>query len=764
MIANRKFIGALAGVLTVLCLVGYFLYAIDIDKIQDMIFFYVFQIRDLQRATDLITGQLIFYGPEVTGGGNLPGPFYYFLLAAALAVKAHWTSAWFLLLLLVSVSLACGWRLFRTQISLVSALLWLGLFSLSAYSLRIMLSFLNVSYLLPFAVLIFICIYRTYDTTNENDRRKYFLANHLLLGLAVQLHLSILSLWIALLFLHLFARPLRLNKVDRKTFSWGLVFFITPCLPYITWLILSKFGIEVGQGIPSIGSTERAVSSLALVAGYTQSFTLSTILQTILVRTLETVPLPIFVLAFLLHQWRKDSAAESTFNPALRALTVCLLVSVVPFAYWFFATIGQRYGIPFFVGACFLTILLHHDLAKHPTLLSKYNNLCFWGLMALLIFLGARFPQEISPAFFLKTALLIGLPTTALYLGRKTIPQLKGATIISLVLTLAIFKTQMVVAKAGDWNPNPILLPRLSHWRLIWTTIYSQTGWSYQEAIRRIYFLNHHLEQDASIGYAEAVKDLSPPKNATPPDGYFVTISENYQKIKTRHLVDWLLDQNIQHDVRAALERGDIELGGWIGAGITIVPYYVKNTALVPQHFHNYGLGYAADPDEDLLDGATEAGQALALSKEKFIFKWNECPSKQSLCATGSLVSLGKDQSQRTTIEVKSFGRTISQISPWINPDWTQAWINPFIEVECGPLKERLLLASSIGYRRENASVPNVLLLWGNNSFIGPHTRTYSPPCTSAITAITVGRESSSVETLYSVKALSGKSLRLSIE
>ena len=45
-----------------------------------MTFFTIFMQRDLLRAAQWLQGNPYWWGPEMSAGGNLPGPFLYFLL------------------------------------------------------------------------------------------------------------------------------------------------------------------------------------------------------------------------------------------------------------------------------------------------------------------------------------------------------------------------------------------------------------------------------------------------------------------------------------------------------------------------------------------------------------------------------------------------------------------------------------------------------------------------------------------------------------
>src|SRR4051794_37846012 len=89
------------------------------------ILFSVFQSRDLFRAQKLLEGQPIFWGPEMTGGGTLPGPFYYLLLAPSQAISQGWQSAWIWLVILQCVACVVGFYAFRAAGLKTAAYLWI---------------------------------------------------------------------------------------------------------------------------------------------------------------------------------------------------------------------------------------------------------------------------------------------------------------------------------------------------------------------------------------------------------------------------------------------------------------------------------------------------------------------------------------------------------------------------------------------------------------------------------------------------------------
>src|SRR5262245_26751402 len=104
------------------------LYGIYLFPLRERAIMLVFQVRDLARAQDILNGRPIFFGPELTGGGHLPGAFYYYLLALPLSFSLGWKGSWLLLVLCHSISVGALWFFFRTRFGLLTAV-----FAISAY-------------------------------------------------------------------------------------------------------------------------------------------------------------------------------------------------------------------------------------------------------------------------------------------------------------------------------------------------------------------------------------------------------------------------------------------------------------------------------------------------------------------------------------------------------------------------------------------------------------------------------------------------------
>src|SRR5665213_1316728 len=241
------------GLLIFFALLGYFTFLINIDQMQNHMVFYVFQSRDIGRAVELLKGHWLNFGPEMTGGGNLPGSLYYFILAAFLAMGSTWMAAWWGMVALAALGAVGMWYFLRSRGMMLGALLWLSLFIDSAHTQHILSIFINPSYLFIFAIaLIILAIVITTHEKSEARKMAYYSAC-LLTGLAVQVHFSIFFVFLAILFMQRFATKLKLPQLPKRTFYLGLIWFVLPLIPFAVWYFMQETGESWGQPAPYSG-------------------------------------------------------------------------------------------------------------------------------------------------------------------------------------------------------------------------------------------------------------------------------------------------------------------------------------------------------------------------------------------------------------------------------------------------------------------------------------------------------------------------------
>jgi hypothetical protein len=734
-----------------------FLLIIWVPSIIEAVVFYVFQSRDMARTTQLLAGKPIFFGPEMTGGGNLPGPFYYFLLSIPQLFSPMWTIAWYWLVALYAIIAAVCGTYFRNLFSMSQGILLIAHFALAWTVLRNLVTFLNVSYGFPFAALTLVCICVRYSSRDQIWRNRSFVAACFMSSLSIQLHLSLICFFISLMALQIFGHQLNLGRVSHRTFWFGILAFTLPIGPHLIWLLLKSRGISLGQEDFYSGSSTKAFSSLMLMTDYFRALPRDDFLYGIVARTLNVIPISLLLIAVTVGLCR-EAAHKAGQAPLIRALTFCSFVSFIPFSYWYIVDIGGRYTIPFFLSMMFLTIVMYEQMLRTPQRLRLYNILGSATLLASVIY---GLYSNIPPANLTRLAVTaIALPVCGALLADRKFRNRSSGVILSFIITLGLAFAQRVLANTKIFNVTNRgrSMPSYSEWKRIWGHVYLSTAWTYDEAIHRTYFINHHLEQEASFVYNEILRSGMQPKVLFPsPDGYIVSITLKPKHQTRNDILSWILKQNLQREVKEGLRSGDLVIGESQSNNRLIIPYWVRNRASLPQHFHNFGAGYIQDPDEALLANLNLREGVFALGSGRILFKWNECPDAHPFCSTGAIVILKQTLETTVEVSVKVIGATLSQVSPWISPNWTQQWIEPYIELECGKNTHHLSIASSVGYGRENATSHSHILLWGNNSFVAPFKRNFSVRCMP--TRLSLGRKGSAVETLSQIKTLPGKSL-----
>lgn len=743
-----KWIGLALGMLAAF---GYFLSVLGPQETFNRMCFYVFQARDVFRAAELSRGSLIWFGPEMTGGGNLPGPAYYVLLAFSGILGPGLLGPWRALMLLVFLGCWAAYCWLRRP-SPVAAILIFSLLALAPTTSRLMSVFLNVSYMIPFAILFVILILVACHESDGTRRRRAFLGAVLAGALGLQFHFSIIFLLAALPFLRL--------HLPWKTWGEGGAIAGATITPYLIGRALSAAGFELGQENSPAGSPVSAPFSLFHMWDYLPSLPFHEFAQSSLIKIFTVIPLPAFPLAvaYLSHKNKMK-------DPRTRPLLVLTAFAAIPYSYWFLADIGVRYSIPMYVTTIFLTVVLFMKALEAPRALHWFNSMAALALAAVIY--GISKDQSISSldrslvrSFALATLPLIFIIFTPGFL------KFNRPAMIGVLLFLLLGAAQNHAGILKSFNVSTQFMPRLQHWRLIWQHIYSSTGWDYEDAVSRIFFVHHHVEQDARPTYALYRRNSGlVPLNPDAPDGYFVSFNKDTEGMSVEQLKIWLLEQNIPEDVKAALRENHIELGPIEVEAVLVVPYKVKNTQHVHRHFHNYGRGYLTGPDADFLSNYAASTWAGRYSNKDYLFKWNECPDLHRFCNTGAMVRVEpiNTSPEDYRIKVRVVGMVLSQVSPWISPNWTQGWIGPYLEVLCDGKTQRFPLATSIGYRRRYATSESRPLIWGNNSLVAPFEREFHVKCRSEIAELSIGRDGSEIETIYKVQNLPAKKLSVKL-
>jgi hypothetical protein len=200
----------------------------------------IYQGRDLERAIALFKGVPIFWGPETSGGGVLPGPLYYIILGIPIWFTGNAFSSQLSLCLTISLSIVF-FSFFGPKANRpVVLLLILLCFIANPQAMDLTIEFYNPSFLWIFTSASLLA----YTLFISKSQKRYLLLSALILGLGCQVHMSIIAVFFAIL-LHLFW----VYRVPWKRLAMILtVGFLIPSLPFILHkFILSVENYQINQ-------------------------------------------------------------------------------------------------------------------------------------------------------------------------------------------------------------------------------------------------------------------------------------------------------------------------------------------------------------------------------------------------------------------------------------------------------------------------------------------------------------------------------------
>jgi hypothetical protein len=737
----------------------FFVLELGVTRILARTTFLVFQSRDIHRGLQLLAGHGIFFGPEMTGGGNLFGPFYYYLLAAALAVHRSWTSAWILMIALASAAALAGWWHLRRRLSATAAWFWLGIFA-SAYGIALLLkSFLNVSFQIFFAQATLICLCESVWAKDSATRRRCIWAACFLLGVGIQLHLSLVVWLLPMLYL-MMSRPVPWEQRVREL-GVGLALFVLPSIPYFAWKwgFLGGSGATQSPGLP-VGDAGDALPIMLSFAITSLATPLQASLT--LLRAAGFFPLPLVFLFMAVR--RLDTGAGSERPTALSRwpLRACAIWGFVPFAYNLVAPIGYRYVLPVLLPVLYLAAFRFEEVLGSGRALRRLNGL----LSAAMILEAAAAAVAFLYDGTMEDLLWFCGPLLLLVMIVKLSGEQRRAVVLALVLSVGVHRSQRALMDKGMVLTLPEQAPAKTmsyfDWKKLWVRVVRETGWSYDEAIRRIYFVNHPVEEDPRPAYDLALAEVKAVRKGGPvPDGYIVA----FEKSDDIDIKGWLLRQRIDEDVRVALQSKELVVGreSLLPGFFLVVPYWKRPGGLLPRFFHDTSEGYfSSEGTEDpLITSLPEDARLLPDGRARF--HWNECPMRLPYCSTNATVSFAPVSADRWRFDVEVRGGAISQVSPWVSPSWSENWTHPYLEVRCGARIEHLPLASTIGYVRAYGSNGEIFPVMYNNSIVAPFAKSLEVSCFSRPTSVAVGREATVVDSIREVRVMPGKRLEVSL-
>lgn len=202
-------------------------------------------MRDILRATALLSGKIIFVGPDTIGGGYSPGPFFYILLAPILVLSSSYK---FVCLCFLLLRLPAHFYLSALMERITKTPAWffylgylLFLLFLTALFWPTNASFVEI--LFPFGIYV---SYRFFQSTGSAEL-KYWVLSAFCVGLASQVHYSMLH-W-SFLFLILLIQK-RKGAISFLIYL-ALYFFslAVACAPFLYFKWLNHLHPEIMTGL-----------------------------------------------------------------------------------------------------------------------------------------------------------------------------------------------------------------------------------------------------------------------------------------------------------------------------------------------------------------------------------------------------------------------------------------------------------------------------------------------------------------------------------
>ena len=626
----------------------------------------IFSERDISRADSWLKGDFYWLGPEMSGGNNLPGPFFYFLLFPSFLLGdnihnqvALWTITWFALTYTAAY-------LFISKITAhkESNLFFLITFILG--KLPISSDVLNPEFAVMFHVLALIMLYYWREKRNNI----YLYLTGLIVALGVQAHLLV-ALYIptALIF----------YIIDKlKNIKAFLLFLLVAGSPMLIYFLLKSFQVFDTSATEAIPHTSFLLENIfsetwfIYVQRYIIPFT------------------PFFTFCFILTLWSKYKTQKRVLKPAVKNL---LIIITIPFLAGLLG--AQHFWYLLFIPV-FSVILISKwldDLIPDNSN-KKINFLLVYILFALMYSLISSY-KDIS--FFLnsfslsfaknKFALLIFFFTFFIILTAN-LRWCKEASHKFILLCFVLFMSAQVsafyifspadllssVSSSIPWPTYKTLTPLMKR-------IYLDTGWTPKMAMKKMTVIGIHPERSLLSDYTRTVEKLNPPP--PPPlgkaEGYFIILdSQQFADWKQKNWNSYLsqssllspaLKQEIKNN-KITIQRAKLYNSYWL------IPYKTKENSFFTNGFHNIGQPYYWEEP----DWLKKCNQTQILKNEKGFFYCRVWP--EYLQKAGLGIQFSKNI-KTSFLNIQFFGPLLASPNLSVNLYGIAKWSDIQIYLEC---------------------------------------------------------------------------------
>lgn len=656
---------------------------------------YIYQERDLERSFQILNKHFVWHGPELTGGGFLPGNLYYLLLSSFLAINRDLISCWYGMLAMASLGGAGVWLFLNRRFGSTVGILWILNYFGSPFNFIVLSYFWNPSFSIPFILAALCAIIETFAFCGS--LWSLMLAFTLSVW-TVQLHLTGLILVGLLLLLHLSARRFGLKELSNRNFYTALLLSLLWFLPYVIFRFY--YMRDRYQATTNENGGTNSINFLLheIIKSWISQFNIHGVTSGFFELGLNMwIFVPISLLLYHPFKWiwkiQTHSVKIQKYQSRVNSILLVTLALSASVAAPIFFSIGLfskfRYGIVFM-----LTLQMASSIWVGSFLKSHFSanrvQLLKWGLPVF--------------SFLFLTGIL-----TYLYVPKY-------------------------VEKRRSYAPSFFSL------RAALQYVHGKTCWTPEQMREKIFSVNIYSFiskqllserlspcQNSELKFKSAIF-LMPRKNHSESFGKFDMIKE-------------LKESKLEKVFLKDIENGNLELENSVNFGslqVILISERAPNSS--PIRFHNTGYPYSRSPLEIQFKNAFGVPDPIVLVEPNVLLaKTSSCSgqtgSDVSYCHAGFLLKLSPSFENSNVLNVSILGEALSQPSFWIDPQRTSAWIAPFVEFRCGEQITKVLLAEAIGF--------NLRQGWKllNSSVLTPFSKAIAVPCPRSLTEIRVGSE-----------------------
>lgn len=612
------------------CAFGIFVYSVlDLNHA----FFTTFLARDLDRVQALLKGSLIFFGPELSEGGHLPGAFYYYFISLPFALFG-WVGVYHFIVALGGLTAAVLYLYMRRTVGFFAAAFAFVAFTQSLGIRSVFRYFGNPSVMPILSVAILLLLSELFSDTLK-DRRKPILWLGLLFGLAVQAHLMIALFFAAAVVLQIFAPQLKLRRFTWAE-SWpALVVVVAVLTPYLIWSAVQSPGMELGQAPLAFASGGEAPGEGESFSSVTRKSVLG-LLEKRSGSFLRMIPIstliPFLIALILIRVVKTETKMPYEVLVKKVAVTgICTLMGIVPML-----PFGRpRYYLCGLVALCFLWAYWLEMLRRRWTT----NDSLIAGAIALF---------------------------TAIYFVVGTMP---------------VENPPLIVGESTK----------------ISNAIIEQTGWDYTQARKRLYYVNGHPAQNLRYIFDRAYARMDKPETKNnAPDGFLIAMFTRGTGVVFKKNPNKWLEQNLEPSLAEGVRAGAITVGEPhpISRRTTLMPYFVKDKEKYPAFFQNRSEEYTTDQEKQI-DELSKL--ALAEPNKTKIAVFNSCPERPTYCRIAISVQSEDLRDPKKPVRANVLGIPLALPARRMSPNWNQILFAPYLRFHCDGVQTRITLAGQIG-------------------------------------------------------------------